>query len=363
MPEYDFLIVGAGFAGSVLAERLSNKKKVLVIDERDHIGGNCYDYYNEFGVLVHKYGPHYFRTDNEHVFHYLSKFTKWRPYEYRVRSFVDGTFYPFPINIDTINMFFDLNLKTKAEVKAFLDSKRIAFEDPKNAEEQVLSQLGEELYTKFFKNYTIKQWNTHPKNLSASVTARIPVRYDHDDRYFDAKYQAMPKEGYFNIFVNLLEGSEVLLNTPFSSIKNKISYTYLIYTGAIDRFFSYIYGKLPYRSLKFRHENHHKDFYQNWVQVNYPNQFEYTRIVEIKHATGQNINRTTIVKEYPADSGDPFYPIPNPESSKLHRKYQRDALHLKNTLFIGRLANYQYLNMDQVVEKSLALSEKIKKLE
>lgn len=361
MNNYDFLIVGAGFSGAVLAERLNSiNKKVLVIEKRNHLGGNSYDYYDEHGVLVHKYGPHYFRTNDERVFNYLSKFTKWREYECRIRACVNGILYPIPINRDTLNKFFKVNLKSDQEARDFLNSKKISIDNPKNAEEQVLSTLGKDIYEMFFKNYTIKQWNTDPKNLHPSITSRIPFRYNTDDKYFNDKIQAMPADGYHKIFENLLKGIEIRFNADFFDIRNDISYTNLIYTGPIDLFFNYKYGKLPYRSLKFSHENYDQEYYQEWVQINYPNNFDYTRIVEIKHATGQKCNNTTIVKEFPSNIGEPFYPIPNNENINLYLKYKKEADKLKNTFFIGRLATYQYLNMDEIVGEALDLFESIK---
>jgi len=356
MARYDFLIVGAGFAGAILAERLASiNKKVILVERRDHIGGNSYDFYDDYGILVHKYGPHYFRTDNQYIFDYLSRFTKWRQYEYRVRTFVNGKLFPFPINLDTINMFFKTDFKNQEEIKNFLESKRVKIEKPKNAEEQVVSKIGWELYNNFFKNYTIKQWKTDPKNLDPLVTARIPIRYDKNDKYFDASIQAMPRDGYFKLFENMLEGIEILYNTEFKEIKDDLEFDNLIYTGPIDEFFDYKYGKLPYRSLNFKFEHYRKKFYQDWVQINYPNDYEYTRIVEIKHATGQDCNDTTIVKEYPSDNGPPFYPIPSVKNYALYEKYLNESKNFKNFYFIGRLATYRYLNMDQVVKEALNL--------
>lgn len=359
--KYDYLIVGAGFAGSVLAERLNFVgKKVLVVEKRDHIGGNCYDYYDNSGVLVHKYGPHYFRTNFQEVVDYLSKFTQWRPYEYRIRACVNGRLHTFPINRNTLNEFFGVDLKTDQETEEFLKSKRENIENPKNAEEQILALTGKEIYEAFFKNYTIKQWGIHPKNLDASVTARIPIRTNDDDRYLNDKFQAMPKDGYTKLFENLLKGIDVMLNVDYKVAIKNISYDKLIYTGPIDEFFDYKYGKLPYRSLKFEFENHNKEFYQDWSQINYPNDYDFTRIVEIKHATGQKIPTTTIVKEYPQSEGDPYYPIPAKENHEIYRKYEAESNNLENVYFIGRLAQYKYLNMDQVVKETLDLFDKLK---
>lgn len=359
--KFDYLVVGVGFSGSVLAERLSSiGKKVLVIDKRDHIGGNCYDFFDKNGVLVHRYGPHYFRTNSDRVIKYLSNFTDWLPCRYKVKACVGGKIYPLPINRETINRFFNLNLKTEEETKEFLEKKRVKIKKPQNAEEQVLSLAGREIYEAFFRNYTIKQWATHPRNLDASVTARIPIRTSNNDDYFSDKFQAMPKDGYTKIFEKMLKKCRVLLKTDYEKIKNKISYDRLIYTGPIDAFFNYKYGKLPYRSLKIKFENHPKEFYQNWVQINYPNNYKFTRIVEIKHVTKQKTKTTTTSKEYPTWEGEPYYPVPNEENEILYNKYQKEASKLENVYFIGRLAQYKYLNMDQVVENALNLFDKLK---
>jgi UDP-galactopyranose mutase len=360
MKSFDFLIVGTGFAGSVLAQKLQEAgKKVLIIDKRNHIGGNSFDYFDEHGILIHKYGPHYFRTDSEQVWKYLSQFTEWIPHEYIVKASVKEKLYPMPINRDTLNKFFSINLQTDEEAKEFLEKKRESINNPANAEEQVLSLAGKDIYEAFFKNYTIKQWGINPKDLDASVTARIPIRFNTDKRYFTSKYQAMPKKGYFRLFENLLKGIPILLNTSFEEIKDTIAFKKLIYTGPIDKFFNNRHGQLPYRSVRFIFENHQKEFYQDYSQVNYPNDHEYTRIVEIKHATHQKAMTTTIVKEIPCNEGDPFYPIPNSKNKELFKRYEKDAKKMKNTYFIGRLAQYEYLNMDQVVKRTLTLAKEI----
>ncbi len=361
---YDYLIVGTGFAGSVMAERIATKldKKVLIIDKRSHIGGNSYDYINDFGLLVHKYGPHYFRTNSKKIFDYLSNFTDWRFFEYRVRTFVNGKLFPFPINRDTLNKFFQINLKSEEEAKDFLREKRIKINNPKNSEEIVISKVGWEIYNQFFKNYTLKQWGLNPKELAPSVCARIPIRLNTDDRYFSDRFQAIPLNGYGKLFKNLLNHPNITLklNSHYQQIENKINYRNLIYTGCIDEFFNYKYGKLPYRSLKFKYENYYKEFYQKWCQINYPNDYDYTRIVEIKHVTGQKFPRTTIVKEFPSEKGEPFYPIPREENQIIYNKYEKLAQKYKNIYFIGRLAQYRYFNMDQVINESLNLFTKLK---
>ncbi|MEW5951754.1 MAG: UDP-galactopyranose mutase [Elusimicrobiota bacterium] len=357
---YDFLIVGAGFSGSVCAQCLKEAGfKVIVIDKKSHIGGHSYDCYDENGVLIHKYGPHYFRTDDEGVRQYLSRFTEWREHRYKVRVSIRGKLYTFPINLDTLNEFFGINLKSEAEAKIFLEAERVNIENPKNAEEQVLSLAGKRIYESFFKNYTKKQWDCDPKDLDASVTARIPIRYDRNDDYLKEKFQAMPLEGYFRLFENLLSDIEVILNADYKDFKNKIRYENLIYTGAIDEFFGYKYGKLPYRSLKFEINRYNEEYIQSFGQINYPGEEPYTRSVEIKHVTGQKVPGTTVIKEYPTWDGEPYYPVPSFNNEILYKKYADESKKLKNVYFLGRLAEYKYLNMDWVVKKALILSEEI----
>jgi len=359
---FDYLIVGAGFAGSVLAERLASvsNKKVLIIDQRDHIGGNAYDYFNKQGILIHKYGPHIFHTNSKKVFDYLSEFTQWRQYEHRVLASVDGQLVPIPINQNTINKLYGLNLSC-SEIEGFFESKAEKRERVLTSEDVVVNKVGRELYEKFFKNYTRKQWDLDPSELDASVTARVPTRTNRDDRYFTDTYQAMPLHGYTHMFRKMLShpNIKVMLNTDYREIADVIPYKVMIYTGPIDAYFNYCYGRLPYRSLEFKFETYDMKTYQPTGTVNYPNEHAYTRTTEFKYLTGQSHDKTTIVYEFPKAEGDPYYPIPRPENAEIYKKYQRLANAMTNTYFTGRLATYKYYNMDQVVAQSLTLFEKV----
>jgi UDP-galactopyranose mutase len=363
---FDYLIVGAGFAGSVLAERLANvsDKKVLIIDTRDHIGGNAYDHYNKDGILIHKYGPHIFHTNSKKVFDYLNQFTLWRPYEHRVLASVDGQLVPIPINLNTINKLYGLNLNC-SQVESFFESKAEKKDRVLTSEDVVINKVGRELYEKFFKNYTRKQWDLDPSELDASVTARVPTRTNKDDRYFTDTYQAMPMHGYTRMFQKMLShpNIKVMLNTDYKEIIDVIPHKAMIYTGPIDSFFNYCYGRLPYRSLEFRFETHDTNVFQSTGTINYPNEQAYTRITEFKYLTGQSHPKTSIVYEYPQAEGDPYYPIPRPENAEIYKKYQRLANAMTNTFFTGRLATYKYYNMDQVVAQSLTLFEKLTQLQ
>ena len=359
---FDYLIVGAGFAGSVLAERLATKanKKVLIIDQRSHIGGNAYDYYNEDGILIHKYGPHIFHTNAKEVFDYLGQFTPWRPYEHRVLGSVDGQLVPIPINLTTINSLYGLNLSSD-QVEAFFKSKAEKVDRIKTSEDVVVSVVGRELYEKFFKSYTKKQWDLDPSELDASVTARVPTRTNKDDRYFTDTYQAMPLNGYTKMFEKMLShpNIKIMLNTDYKEIVDVIPYKNMIFTGPIDSYFNYCYGKLPYRSLEFKFETIDSEQYQPTGTVNYPNSQLYTRITDFKYLTGQKHPKTTIVYEYPQAEGDPYYPVPRAENAEIYKKYQQLAAAMTNTYFVGRLATYKYYNMDQVVAQSLTLFKKL----
>lgn len=359
---FDYVIVGAGFAGSVLAERLASKadQKVLIVDQRDHIGGNAYDYYNKDGILIHKYGPHIFHTNSKKVFDYLGQFTPWRPYEHRVLASVDGQLVPIPINLNTINRLYGLNLNCN-EVEAFFESKAEKIDRVKTSEDVVVSKVGRELYEKFFKYYTKKQWDLDPSELDASVTSRVPTRTNRDDRYFTDTYQAMPLYGYTRMFQKMLShpNIKVMLNTDYKEIIDVIPYKNMIYTGPIDSFFNYCYGRLPYRSLEFKFETFDSEVHQSTGTINFPNEHAYTRITEFKYLTGQKNSKTTIVYEYPQAEGDPYYPIPRPENAEIYKKYQQLANAMTNTYFTGRLATYKYYNMDQVVAQSLTLFDKL----
>lgn len=359
---FDYLIVGAGFAGAVLAERLSTNShlKILIIDKRDHIGGNTYDYYNEHGILVHKYGPHIFHTNAEHVFEYLSNFTEWRPYEHKVLANVDGQLVPIPINLNTINTLYGLNLSSE-EAKEFFRNKAESKTGLKTSEDVVVSAVGRELYEKFFKYYTRKQWALDPSELDASVTARVPTRTNKDNRYFTDTFQAMPLHGYSALFKKMLNrpNIKIMLNTDYKEIMDVIPFKNLIFTGPIDDYFNHVYGKLPYRSLAFKFETHDTPYVQEVGTINYPNSQQYTRVTELKHLTGQQHSKTTLVYEFPKATGEPYYPIPKAENAALYKQYQLLASTLKNVYFTGRLGTYKYYNMDQVVAQSLALYNKI----
>ena len=359
---FDYLIVGAGFAGSVLAERLARVlgQRVLIVDKRPHIGGNAYDRYDDHGVLIHPYGPHIFHTNSEDIFEYLSRFTEWRPYQHRVLASVDGQLVPMPINLDTINKLYGLSL-TSFEVEKFFESVAEKKDEVKTSEDVVVSKVGRELYNKFFRGYTRKQWGLDPSELDASVTARVPTRTNRDDRYFADKFQAMPRHGYTRMFEKMLDhpNIKVMLNTDYREIVDVVPWKHMVYSGPVDAFFGYKYGKLPYRSLRFEHVNVPRAQFQPVGTVNYPNDYGYTRISEFKHITGQEHPSTSVVYEYPCAEGDPYYPVPRPENAELYRRYEAEAENTPNVTFVGRLATYRYYNMDQVVGQALAAFRKL----
>jgi UDP-galactopyranose mutase len=359
---FDYLVIGAGFAGSVLAERLASTmdKKVLVVDRRPHVGGNAYDHYNEDGLLIHKYGPHIFHTNSQEVFAYLSRFTEWYPYQHRVLASVDGQMVPIPINLDTINTLYGTRY-TSAEVEAFYKSMAEPRSPLRTSEDVIINQVGRELYEKFFRNYTRKQWGLDPSELDAAVTARVPVRSNRDDRYFTDTYQAMPRHGYTRMFERMLShpNIKVLLNTSYREIEGSILYDETICTGSIDEYFDYRFGRLPYRSLQFQFETLDTPRAQPVAVVNYPNEELYTRVTEFKYLTGQVHPKTTRVYEYPKAEGDPYYPIPRPENAAIYRQYQELANATAGVHFVGRMGTYKYYNMDQVVAQALMTFRKI----
>lgn len=360
----DILIVGAGFAGSIIAERFATEgKSVVIIEKRDHIGGNAFDELDKSGVLVHRYGPHIFHTNSQRVSEYLSRFTEWREYEHKVLAMVDERLYPVPINRTTINSLYGLNL-SEAEVAHYLESIRTHTTPVTNSEDVVLNNVGPDLCDKFFRGYTKKQWNLDLSQLSPAVAGRIPVRTNDDDRYFTDSFQKMPSEGYTRMFERILENPNIRveLGTDFADVKNTVRAKKIFYSGPIDGYFDHQFGRLPYRSLAFEHEHlSDKAQFQPVGTVNYPNDFAFTRITEFKHLTGQAHAGTSIVREYPKSEGDPYYPIPTPDTLALYQKYKELAKSETGTHFIGRLAEYRYYNMDQVVASALALYEKCAK--
>lgn len=359
----DILIIGAGISGATLAERYANAgKQVLIIEKRDHIAGNCYDHYDQNGILVSKYGAHLFHTNDDEVWEYVNRFAEWYPWEHRVIARVDGKTVPIPVNISTVNILFDEKLETEDDMKQWLEQNRISFDQPTNGEEAVLNRVGSVLYDKMFKHYTKKQWDKYPAELHASVLERIPVRSNYDDRYFSDKYQALPKGGYTKVFESMLDHPNitVLLNTDYFDVKDQYEgYEKLFYTGPVDRFFEFeeeLTEKLEYRSINFVTEHIDAEYYQENSVVNYPGrEVDFTRIVEYKHFGNQKSDKTSIVKEYTVDEGDPYYPVPNEKNQLIYEKYKAKADQLTDVYFVGRLANYKYFNMDQAFKNALDL--------
>lgn len=362
MTHREILIVGAGFAGSVLARELAHAgQQVRVLDKREHVAGNAYDEFDSHGILVHRYGPHLFHTNSERIAEFLSRFTEWLPYEHRVRGVVKGEMYPFPINRDTLNRLYGLNLD-EAGAAAYFERVREPREPVLTSEDVVLNSVGRDLYEKFFLNYTRKQWGLEPSELKAGVAARIPVRTNTDDRYFTDSFQAMPKLGYTRMFEAMLDHPNITveLGVDFDSIRGRMKAGHIVYTGPIDAYFGYCFGRLPYRSLRFEHEHlPDTEWFQPVGTVNYPNDHAYTRITEFKHITGQQHTGTSIVREYPQAEGDPYYPIPRTENEALFKRYETLAKEERNVTFVGRLAQYRYYNMDQVVGAALAAAKRL----
>jgi len=362
---YDYLIVGAGFAGAVMAERLASQlnKKVLLVEKRNHIAGNAYDEYDEYGILVHRYGPHIFHTNSKEVFDYLSQFTEWIQYEHKVLAKIGNELYPIPINRLTINKLYNLNLETEEEVKNYFESVKEKRFPILNSEDIIVNQVGKDLFEKFFRHYTKKQWDLEAKELSPSVCGRIPVRTNDDNRYFTDKYQFMPKDGYTKMFEKMLnhKNIEVILDTDYKSILESVKFDKMIYTGPIDYFFDYKFGKLPYRSIMFEFKNYSNRYLQACAVYNYVQKdVEFTRVCEYKHLTNQPSDSSTLSYEYPSFEGEPFYPIPTEENKRLYSLYKKESEQLKTVIFCGRLAEYQYYNMNQVIVNSLNIIKRLK---
>ena len=360
----DRVVVGAGFAGSVVAERLARRhgERVLIIDRRSHIGGNAHDEHDEAGILIHRYGPHIFHTNAARVAEYLSQFTEWRPYEHRVLARVRDQLLPIPINLDTVNRLFGLSLR-ESELEAWFAERAETLPQICTSEDAVVARVGRELYELFFRGYTRKQWGLDPSQLDAAVTSRIPVRTNQDDRYFTDSFQAMPREGYTAMFARMLDhpNIEIALDTDVADLPPALRSAPTVFTGPVDEFFDRRFGPLPYRSLRFEFETLDVPWALPVGTVNEPDEtaVPYTRTTEFKHLTGQSHPRTTLVREYPTAEGDPYYPIPRPENAALYARYQRLADDTPNVTFVGRLATYRYYNMDQVVAQALATVKRL----
>jgi UDP-galactopyranose mutase len=361
---YDVLIVGAGFSGLTLAERFAaGGKKVCLVEKRESIGGNCYDYTDENGILVQKYGPHIFHTKSEKVFQYISKFTKLTSYRHKVIAYYKEKYYPVPINRDTVNRFYNLNLKTDDEVKEFLETKKVQAYKISNSRDVVVSKFGVELYDAFVKNYTKKQWDAYPEEMDKSVLERLPIRYDTNPYYFDDPYQGMPENGFTEMLKKMMNNKNITLmtGTDFFKIKGKIEYNILIFTGRIDQFFDYKFGKLDYRCLEFEFETLNKGSFQPNSVVNYTDDdVKFTRITEFKKFYNTKRKKTVICRECAAWEGDPAYPVMNDRNKALIAKYLEEAKKLKNTYFAGRLGSYKYINIDTAILDALELYDKIK---
>ena len=358
------LVIGAGPVGCVVSEVLSKKDfKVDLIESRNHIAGNCYDFKNKFGILVHKYGPHYFRTNNIKILKYLSRFTKWIPGKYIVNSFVNKEYYDFPINLNTINKFFNKNLSSK-EAKRFVKNIPKTNFKKFNFETYLISKLGKQLYEKFYKNYTIKQWGVKPSLINESVAKRIPIRFNKNQEYISVKYKFMPKNGFTKMFKNMISNKKinVQLKKKYKFSENDLKkYNFILYTGPIDAFFNFRFGRLGWRSLKFNFTTYKKKNYQHCLQINYPNDYRFTRKVEYKYVTQQKSNYTTVSKEYPTSVGDPYYPMSRKIDKTILNLYliEKKKLEKQGIYFAGRLADYKYINTDQAIEIGLKTARKI----
>lgn len=355
---FDAIIVGCGISGAVLARRIAeeNDQKILIVEKNDYVGGYCYDFRNEDGILIHLHGPHIFRTNSKLVWNFLSRFTQWQDYQHRVLTNVNGLLYPMPINLDTVNQFLGTNYSCSEVMEYFEKNKRNVAEI-KNVKDVIESQVGPEFYHAFYKNYTEKQWGMACEELPPEIISRIPIRSNRDNRYFTHKYQALPKDGYTQMIRNILKhpNIHVLLNTSYADIRNEISCKHLYYSGPIDEFYNYKYGRLPYRGVSFEFITVQTEYYQPAAVVNYPNNYDYTRITEFKHFYNQKTDKTVIAKEYPGGGGNlpPSYPVPTAENKALYKKYL--DVPNEHTTFIGRLGEYRYYSMDEIVEKMLEM--------
>ena len=368
MQNPDLLIVGAGPVGCVVAERTARLLgwKCLVIDKRNHHSGNCFDTTHPSGLQIHRYGPHYFRTNEKKIVDYLSEFTGWVPGNYIVKCSVNGELFPFPINLNTLRKFFKQDF-TPESAKAFLEGKRKKIDVPKNSEEFVLSRVGRELYEAFYLGYTLKQWGKHPRELDPSVCGRIPIRFNEVETYVDHRYQILPAKGYSEMFGKMInqEGIEVRLGIDYEDLRGEIRpHKATLYTGPVDEYFGFKLGKLPWRSLDFQFTEYKREFFQECLQINYPNDHDYTRTVEIKHVTRQKHPHTVVSYEFPKSAGDPYYPVPAPENRSLYEKYRvlaEEETSKNRVYFAGRLAEYTYINTDEAIEKALAVFERIRR--
>ena len=353
---FKYVVVGAGLSGLTIAERIANcmSEDVLIIEKRNHIGGNCHDSYNEDGILIHNYGPHIFHTNHKEVWDYLSDFTKWHYYQHRVLSYIDGQLITMPITTETINKLYNLNL-SNFDVEQFLSKQAEPISEIKNSEDVVLSKAGKDIYEKFFKNYTKKQWDVYPNELHQSVISRIPVRHNRDTRYFTNKYQGLPKSGYANMLLQMVNNPRIhiMLNTDYKDVIKDLNYEKLIYTGPVDYFFDYKHGKLTYRSIRFEFETLNCSSFQEAAVVNYPNDYDFTRITEFNKMTGQDSNKTTILREYPTWQGEPYYPYPTKECEDQYNLYKEECSKEDKVIFIGRLAEYKYYDMDATIKRAL----------
>ena len=368
MLDVDLLIVGAGPVGCVIAERAATQLgwQVLIVEKRNHIAGNCYDRFHESGLLVHEYGPHYFRSNNKELIDYLSRFTEWVPGNYIVKSSTKGQLFPFPINRKTLSQFVGHAL-TEAEARNYVENAREKIAEPRNSEEFVLSRVGRDLYEAFYLGYTLKQWDRHPRDLEPSVCGRIPVRFNDDERYVDHEIQVTPKNGFTALFTKMVDhpNIRIMLQTDYRTIKESVKpRKATIYCGPVDEYFNHSLGRLPWRSLEFEFVEFPQEYKQPCVQINYPNEHEYTRTVEIKHVTGQKHPRTVVSYEYPRAEGSPYYPVPAPENRSLYQKYEalaEEETRRANVFFCGRLATYRYMNTDEAIESALKTFERIRK--